>query len=505
MTLWSSYGPAPLIGLWRAGHRQHRALGRYGAGVVSVVPRLRFAPSPTGMFHVGNARSLLLNWVVARQSGGSLVLRIEDTDAARSRPEWTQGIIDAMAWLGVGPDEYEGPYFQSANAGAHQEAIGRLLAAGRAYFCDCSREDVIARTGDSHRGYDGFCRDRGLAAAEGRAVRFRTPEEGATIVDDLVRGKPAFDNALLEDFVIARGDRSATFLLANVVDDMTMGITHVIRAEEHLSNAPKQQLLWEALGAPPPVWAHTPILVNAKRQKLSKRRDRVALEDFRAEGYLAAAMRNYLMLLGWAPSGDREIVPWEVIETEFRLEEVNSAPAFFDVTKLRAFNGDYIRALTPEEFVAACEPWLTGPSTPWDANAYDADVFAAVAPLAQTRLVLLSEIVALVDFLFLDEPVVDEAAWSKAMKDRDNAAALLTATVDAYAQVADDQAWDAQTLKTRLEEVGLAHGLKLGRAQAPVRVAVTGRSVGLPLFETLAALGPDRTLARLRTALARLT
>ncbi|WP_239396014.1 glutamate--tRNA ligase [Frankia sp. CiP3] len=486
--------------------------------MVSVVPRLRFAPSPTGLFHVGNARSLLLNWVVARQSGGSLVLRIEDTDAARSRPEWTQGIIDAMAWLGVGPAEYEGPYLQSANAEAHAAAVQGLLSAGRAYFCDCSREDVIARTGDSHRGYDGFCRDRGLVerrdtsttpaspaalGGQGRAVRFRTPDDGTTIVVDLVRGKPAFENALLEDFIIARSDLSATFLLANVVDDMTMGITHVIRAEEHLSNAPKQQLLWEAMGAPPPVWAHTPILVNAKRQKLSKRRDRVALEDFRAEGYLAAAMRNYLMLLGWAPSGDREIVPWEVIETEFRLTEVNSAPAYFDVTKLRAFNGEYIRALSHEEFIAACAPWLTGPSAPWDADAYDPAVFAAVAPLAQTRLVLLSEILELVDFLFLDEPAIDEAAWAKAMKD--GAAALLTATIDAYSPLAGGPEWDAATLKARLEDVAVAHGLKLGKAQAPVRVAVTGRSVGLPLFESVAVLGPDRTLARLRAAHTRLT
>jgi glutamyl-tRNA synthetase len=271
------------------------------------------------VFHVGNARSVLFNWVLARQSGDTMVLRIEDTDAARNRPEWVKGILDAMAWLGIGPNEYEGPLFQSGYAGHHAAAVDKPLDGGRAYYCDCTRDAVIARSGNEHSGYDGFCRDRGLAAGDGRAVRFRTPDEGKTIVVDMIRGGPTFDNALIEDFVIARGDGSPVFLLANVVDDIIMRITHVIRAEEHLPNTPKQQLLWEALGAQPPVWAHAPILMNEKRQKLSKRRDRVALEDFRAEGYLARAMRNYLMLLGWAPSGDREIVPWDTIVAEFRL------------------------------------------------------------------------------------------------------------------------------------------------------------------------------------------
>jgi glutamyl-tRNA synthetase len=358
---------------------------------------------------------------------------------------------------------------------------------------------VVARTGSPHKGYDGHCRDRGLTAGEGRAVRFRTPDEGETTVVDLVRGKPTFENALVEDFVIARGDGSPVFLLANVVDDMVMGITHVIRAEEHLPNAPKQQLLWEALGAQPPIWAHAPILVNEKRQKLSKRRDRVALEDFRAEGYLADAMRNYLMLLGWAPSGDREIVPWDDIVAEFRLDEVNPSPAFFDVAKLRAFNGDYIRALPVGEFNEACQPWLRGASAPWLAEQYDEDAFAAVAELAQTRIAVLSEVVPMVDFLFLSEPAVDEAAWAKVMTTA-TARPLLTAAVAAY----ETAEWHADVLKAALEAIGAEQGLKLGKAQAPVRVAVTGRSVGLPLFESLEVLGRDRTLARLRAALDRL-
>lgn len=465
--------------------------------------RVRFAPSPTGMFHVGGARSALQNWIYAKQQGGVFVLRVEDTDAARNKPEWTEGILSALDWIGIERGSYEGPYFQSEYAGEHRAAAARLHASGRAYYCDCTREAVQARTGSQYQGYDGFCRDRGLPAGEGRALRFRTPDEGETVVVDLIRGEPTFENKLIEDFVIARGDGSPVFLLANVVDDMTMGITHVIRAEEHLPNTPKQQLLWDALGVKPPIWAHVPVVVNEKRQKLSKRRDKVALEAFRDEGYLASAMRNYLMLLGWAPSGDREIVEWSVIEQEYRLEEVNPSPAFFDEKKLRAFNGEYIRALGVEEFVEACRPWLTGTGTiappPWQPEEFDADAFAAVAPLAQTRIALLSEIVPNVDFLFLAAPLIDEAAWAKAMKE--GAAELLDAATAAFEAL---ESWDAETLKSTLEAVGAERGLKLGKAQAPVRVAVTGRTVGLPLFESLEVLGRERTLSRLRAARVRL-
>ena len=476
-----------------------------GYYAVLVTVRVRFAPSPTGSFHVGGARSALQNWIYAKQHGGAFVLRIEDTDASRNRPEWTDGILSALDWVGIRRGTYEGPYFQSAYGEQHRAAAARLHAEGRAYYCECTRQEVAARTGDAHRGYDGFCRDRGLAAGPGRALRFRTPDSGQTRVVDLIRGEPTFDNALLEDFVIARADGSAVFLLANVVDDMTMAVTHVIRAEEHLPNTPKQQLLWQALGHEPPVWAHVPVVVNERRQKLSKRRDKVALEAFRDEGYLAEAMCNYLMLLGWAPSGDREIVPWSVIESEFRLEEVNPSPAFFDEKKLRAFNGEYLRAMPVEDFVAACQPWLAGtptiPAPPWKADHFDPAAFAAVAPLAQTRIAVLSEIVPAVDFLFLDSPALDEASWAKATKDRVEAAGLLGDAVAAFEALGQ---WTVDALKEALEGVGAARGLKLGKTQAPVRVAVTGRSVGLPLFESLAVLGPERTLSRLRAAAARL-
>jgi glutamyl-tRNA synthetase len=460
--------------------------------------RVRFAPSPTGYFHVGGARTALYNHILARQHGGTFILRIEDTDTERNRQEWTDGILRAMRWIGAEWDE--GPYFQSERAHLHTEAADRLHRESKAYYCDCTREDVEARTrGNPIPGYDGFCRDRDLERATGRALRFKTPRDGVTTVIDLIRGEPTFENRLIEDFVLVRSNGTAMFLLANVVDDMDMKVSHVVRAEEHLPNTPKAQLLWEALGGgEPPVWAHVPLLVNEKRQKLSKRRDPVALEGYRDEGYLSEAMRNYLMLLGWSPSGDREIVPWDVILAEFRLENVNSAPAFFDLKKLRAFNGEYIRALPVDEFVERCRPWLEGPDVPWDPDELDMDAFQRMAPLVQERVSVLAEVPAMVDFLFLPEPARDEASWAKAMQA--DAPALLDGAIAAYQRAP----WHAGDLKAALEAVGEARGLKLGKAQAPVRVAITGRTVGPPLFESLEVLGRDRALARLQAARAQL-
>jgi glutamyl-tRNA synthetase len=453
------------------------------------------------MFHVGGARSALFNWAVAKQSGGVFVLRIEDTDAARNKPEWVDGILSALAALGIHEDDktFEGPYFQSANVDKHRGAASRLFDAGRAYYCDCTRDDVVARTGSQQTGYDGFCRDRGLAYEPGRALRFRTPDEGETGVVDLIRGNPAFPNSAIEDFVVARGDGTPVFLLANVVDDMDERVTHVIRGEEHLPNTPKQQLLWEALGAQAPTWAHLPVIVNEKRQKLSKRRDKVALEDYLGDGVLPQTMVNYLMLLGWAPGDDQEIMPFDKMVERFRIEDVNSASAFFDVKKLTAFNGEYVRAMPTDDFVAACDPWLHAPTAPWSEEQFDPAVFARVAPLAQTRVALLSEITNNVDFLFLDEPVHDQQSWDKAMKP--GAAELLADARDVLTAL---EPWEAEPLKGAVAAVGEKHGLKLGKAQAPVRVAVTGRTVGLPLFESLEVLGRERTLARIEAALSAL-
>ena len=458
-------------------------------------PRFRIAPSPTGFFHVGGARTALYNWALARRLGGTFVLRIEDTDEARNRPEWTQGIIDALAWIGIGKDDpvFEGPYFQSAAADQHVIAAEKLAASGQAYWCDQTPEQIQERAKAAGRqGYDGHSRDRGLERAPGRVLRFRVPA-GTTVVHDVVRGEVSFDNDTIEDFVLLRSNGTPMFLLANVVDDIEMRITHVLRAEEHLPNTPKQQMLWEALGHAAPVWAHVPVLVNEQRKKISKRRDKVALEAYRADGFLAAAMVNYLMTLGWAPQGETEIVPWAEIERDFRLEDVTHSPAFFDIKKLTAFNGEYIRAMPIDEFIEACQPFLRVDDVPWPADRFDAGVFAAMAPLVQTRVATLAEVPAMVDFLFLADPVMDQDAQNKVMR-ATGAAEVLGAAETAYAELAD---WRADELKDALERVGAEHGLKLGKAQAPIRLGVTGRSVGPPLFEALELLGREETLRRL--------
>jgi glutamyl-tRNA synthetase len=448
--------------------------------------RARFAPSPTGMFHVGGARTALWNWLFVRQHGGAFVLRIEDTDELRNEQQWVEGIHAALRWLELDWDE---EYRQSDNAEAHRVAAQRLFSAGRAYYCDCSSEAVQARKPPgAPPGYDGYCAGRGLDAAPGRALRFRIPP-GRTIVDDVVRGRVEFDNDKLGgDFVIVKGNGGPIFYLANTVDDLDERVTHVLRGEEHLPNTPKNQLLWTALepDVPPPVWAHLPNLVNEQRKKLSKRRDRVSLESFRDDGYLMPAVRNYLCLLGWAPKGDREFLTLAEMLDEFRLEDVGSSPAFFDVKKLTAFNEHYLRALDRGAFVD-------------EALAFVRPVLDRMADLVQTRVRTLAEVPGMVDFLF-GEPRIDAASWDKAVASNPDARAVLAGARTAYA----DAAWDAATLHRLTEEVGEKHGLKLAKAQAPIRVVLTGRTVGPPLFESIEALGRERTLARIDAALARL-
>jgi len=300
------------------------------------------------------------------------------------------------------------------------------------------------------------------------------------------------------------------FIHANVVDDISMGITHVVRAEEHLPNTPKQQMLWDALGEKPPVWAHVPVLVNEQRKKLSKRRDKVALEQYRAEGIVADAMVNYLMTLGWAPSGDTEIVDFSRIVSEFAISSVNHSSAFFDVKKLSAFNGEYLRKMSTSEFVAACEPWISGnpPTVPgvetapvvalWPASRFDRAVFERVAPLVQTRVSLLSEVPAMVDFFFLVDPPIDSAAFDKAFSAEWARSSLRTIRE----QLANVE-WTVDAIKSLVEAVGTSLDVKLGKLQAPLRVATTGRSVGPPLFESLEVLGREETLRRIDAALTR--
>ena len=457
-------------------------------------PRLRFAPSPTGYFHVGGARTALYNWLHARQHGGELILRIEDTDAERNKEEWVEGIESALRWLGL---DWDGEQVrQSARTTLYTNAARRLYDAGLAYACDCTREQIDLRTrGNATPGYDGHCRDRGLPLEEGKALRFRTPDTGSTTVTDLIRGTPTFEHSTIEDFVLLRSNGSPMFILANAVDDADLGITHVVRGEEHLSNTPKGILLWQALdpSRPLPLFAHIPVLVNEKRQKLSKRRDPVALELYRDQGYLPEPMRSYLALLGWAPADGREILSLDELLAEFRLEDVNNSPAFFDVQKLTHFNAEHIRSLPVPVFVDAARPWVE------HIPGYDRVTFERLAPLVQERVRTLSEIPAYVDFLFLGEPVIEEKAWSS-IADKDTTPSVLRDAIAEYATCA----WEAPVLHDVTQTVGERHGLKLAKAQAPIRVAVTGRTVGPPLFESLNLLGRERTLDRLQSALDRL-
>lgn len=462
--------------------------------------RLRFSPSPTGYFHVGGARTALYNWLEARRLGGVFILRIEDTDRERNRQEWVDGIQSAMRWLGLDWDE--GPYFQSERAHLYEAAAAKLVANGQAYFCDCTRDVVDARTkGRPTPGYDGFCRHRALEPGPGRALRFRVPDEGATTIVDVVRGTPTFEHATIEDFVIVRSDGSALFVLANVVDDVDMGVTHVVRAEEHLPTTPKYVLLHRALagGADLPVFAHVPVLVDERRQKLSKRKHRVALEDYRDQGFLPEAMRNYLVLLGWAPGGDREMLTLDEMVAEFRLQDVNSSPAFFDERKLLHFNGEYIRALAVDDFVARCAPFLA--VGPWEAADFDPVAFAFLAPLVQERVKTLAEVVPMIDFLFLAEAPVDQKVWDKRVVGGPRSGEVLRAVIDAYGSCA----WSPETLHEATDAVATALEIDATRkVHWTVRVAVTGKDQGPPLFESLVALGRDRSLRRLGAALDRL-
>jgi glutamyl-tRNA synthetase len=428
--------------------------------------------------------------VFARQHDGVFVLRIEDTDTARSRPEHVEGITRAMTWLGLHWDE--GPYFQSERGALYATAIEHLLAQGAAYACDCTPGDVAerARQRGEPSGYDGYCRDRHLEPLPGRIVRFRTPDVGRTVFDDVIRGTVAVDNAQIEDFGLRKSNGDPLFLLANVVDDADMAITHVIRGEDHVTNTSKYLLLWAALGyGDPPVFAHLPLLLSSAKKKLSKRRDKVAMEDYRDEGYLPEAMRNYLALLGWSPGGDREILNLDELLTEFRLEDVKSAGAIFDERKLQSVNAEYLRALPTDELVERAQTWLLGRWRP---------LAAAVQERART----LAHVYSMTDFLYLPDLVVNAEEWERGVRRNPEFGAVLAAAAKRYGALED---WDATAIHDATVAAGEDAGVAaVAKAQAPVRLAVTGRSVGPPLWESLQTLGRDRTLARLAEAQRRL-
>ena len=434
-----------------------------------------------------------------------MVLRVEDTDAALKTQQYVDAIIEPLRWLGLDWDS--GPWFQSERRDRHTAAIERLLAGGAAYCCDLTRAEIEERCAAAGlpAGYHGWSRDRDVADGPGVVVRFRCPDEGATVTDDIVRGQVSFPNQSLEDFVIRRGDGSPTFHLANAVDDHDMGISHVIRGEDLLNTTPRVLLIWQALGyGPPPAYAHLPLLVNAKRQKLSKRRDDVALDDYRRRGYLPEAMVNYLALLGWGPPDETEIRPLDEIVALFDLDAVKPAAAFFDPARLDHINSTYIKALTSEQFAARAEPFLTDSDAPWPAERYDRGMVRALAGEIQQRITHLDEAAGWIDWILCPDVAYDEKAWHKSIVKGRAAAEVLQ---EVEARLADDDFSSAE----RLEAIVMGAGDRLSesmgvrvRSQPPVRVAVTGRGAGLPLWEPMRLLGKAETLARLRAARARL-
>ncbi len=477
-------------------------------------PRVRIAPSPTGYFHVGTARSALFNWLFAHQSGGVFILRIEDTDTERNIEAASEGIITAMHWLGLDYDE--GPFFQSQLLADHVEAAEALHANGYLYACDCTREAIDERTkGNEKPGYDGFCRDRHVERSDSTALRFRVPDEGTTVVHDVIRGDVTFANDSYEDFIVVRSNGVVLYPLANAVDDRRMTITHIIRGEDLLPTAPKQVMMWDALNRCEGVafvelaqYAHLPMLVNEQRKKLSKRKDPVAVESYHDQGYLPTAFVNYLALLGWSPRGDEEIVPVQTLIDEFRLEDVSHSPAFFDVKKLTHMNGEYIRALSLESFIEAAAPWVAPWSSdwrpsdrdvPWTQAQFDVALFNRVAHLVQERVATLGEIPAMVSFFFLDEVPFDDVAFAKTIQNDDVGRQVLARALESYGTVA----WNADALHEATLQLGESLGLALRKSQAPIRCAVTGTSVGPPLFESMELLGREVVLERLRGALIR--
>jgi glutamyl-tRNA synthetase len=483
--------------------------------------RARFAPSPTGDLHVGNVRSALFNWAFARHQGGQFVLRIEDTDAARSTEASYRGVLDQLRWLGLDWDEGpevggpHGPYLQSERMDSYRDVVAKLLEAGYAYESYSTDEEVRARRaarGEKTQGYDNY--DRTLTAeqvaayrAEGRTpvVRFRMPDE-PIVFEDMVRGEVRFEPENVPDYVLVRADGSPLYPLTNPVDDAVMGITHVLRGDDLLPSTPRQIPLHAALRAlgvasgPMPTFGHLPMVLGEGRQRLSKRKTpEASLATMRAEGFLAEGILNYLALLGWSIGGDRELFTLDEMVAAFTVDKINKNPASFDVKKLRAINGVKIRELEPGEFVKRLLPFLvrrgilTSPVS--DAQL---ELVAAGAPLVQERSATLVEAATLLEFLLVPDHhfTLDPAAAEKVLTP--SAVPVLDAAVSV---LADLPSWTAEDVQEALQAALVdALELKPRVAYGPVRVAVTGRTVSPPLFESIELLGRERTLDRLRAA-----
>lgn len=446
--------------------------------------RLRFAPSPTGALHIGGARTALYNWLAARHEGGELVLRIEDTDRERSTAENVEQILDAMRWLELDWDI--GPVSQAERADRHAEALGRLLESGHAYRDHATAKEVEAWKAEhgAGRGYRGTPVDD-----ESAAIRLRVPDQGETVVEDLIRGPVAFPNASYDDFVIARADGSVLYNFAVAVDDAEMGVTEVVRGDDHLSNTPKQLLVLEALGFEAPRYAHLPLLHGPDGKKLSKRHGAASVQELRDAGYLPAAVRNYLALLGWGTDDDTTLMPTAELIERFRVADVGRAAAIFDEKKLRWLNGRFMREMPLDEYTAAVARHL--------GREADEELRAACA-IAQEKAQTLEEVWPLIRFLF-EPPVEDEKAWSKVMKE--GTGEVLAAVATTLEPV---EPFEPEPIEAALAPLLERFDLKPGKLYQPIRVAITGTSISPGIFESLAALGRDRSLQRVRSAAARL-
>ncbi len=459
--------------------------------------RTRFAPSPTGYLHIGGVRTALYSWLHARRQGGRFVLRIEDTDLERSTPEATAAILEGMAWLGLDWDE--GPFYQTRRMDRYREVLAQMLAAGTAYYCYCSREEVEAmreeqRTRGEKPRYDGRCRTRS-AAREGVApvIRFRSPDTGETVVEDLIHGRVSFQNSELDDLIIARSDGTPTYNFCVVVDDWDMGITHVIRGDDHLNNTPRQMQILQALGAHVPVYAHVPMILGPDKQKLSKRHGAVSVLEYREQGFLPDALLNFLIRLGWS-HGDEEIFSREQMIEFFRIDAVNKAASAFNPEKLLWINAQHMQRLSPEGLARHLRPYLDAQGIT-EASLTQGPDLSAVVALLQERAKTLVEMAEAARMFYL-APVTGEV--KDVEKHLHGQSALLESLLQHLEAL---PVWTAVAIHSAIQELAVSHAEgKMGKIAQPLRVAVAGRAVSPPIDGTLALLGKAETLARIRHA-----
>jgi glutamyl-tRNA synthetase len=467
-------------------------------------PRVRFAPSPTGYLHVGGARTALFNWLYARHTDGTHILRIEDTDRERSTPEHTRVILDGLTWLGISWDE--GPYFQGEYAARHQADAERLLAAGKAYRCFCTREELDIQRGKAEASGAGFHYDRRchrltpaeieerIGAGTPSTIRFLLQDEEIAW-EDAVHGRISFQGRDLDDFVILRSDNSAIYNLAVVSDDIAMSITHVIRGDDHISNTPKQIALYQALGHEPPVFAHVPMILGADGKKLSKRHGATAVGDYQEQGIYPAAMRNFLALLGWSPGGDREIMPEDEMIRLFTLEGIQKKAAVFDTTKLEWMNGQYLSLVPVEELVEPVRRQLTLMNVRADVDLRP--FINSVKARSRTILHVAEQVAVRLDPR-RSRPDEKGTALMQRMGPafESNIALALAAPESIALQPAE---WNPEELLATLKGVAESNKLKLGDVMQPVRVALTGSTVSEPVNELLFVVGPQSSINTLKS------